>query len=195
MKLTKTQQIVAATAALLVLPKLLFAKGKGSGNATGNLGAFLKLIQYCEGTYSQSNPYAVCYGYSHTIQNFSNHPAITGEWTGKTLPDSYCIAAGFQPGCKSTAAGAYQFLKSTWLGIQQKLGNIAFNAAGQDAGAVQLIKNRGAYNDVLNGNLYAAIQKCNKTWASLPGSPYGQPTKTYAQCEKFYIEHGGGVFS
>ena len=56
---------------------------------------------------------------------------------------------------------------------------------------MELIRGRGALQDVINGDLKAALDKCNKEWASLPGSPYGQPVKTYAQCEAVYIKNGG----
>lgn len=207
MKLTKTHKILLSVTGLLLLSRLAKASNGGGGGG-GNLAAFLKMIQYTEGTFNQPNPYAVCYGYSHIIQNFSDHPANTGEWTGKVLPNSYCAAVGLPNGCKSTAAGAYQFLRPTWNGIKNKLGNIRFDKAGQDAGAIELIRGKkrkvgdwdnerwiSALDDIQNGNLFAAIEQCNTIWASLPGSPYGQPIKTYAQCEKFYIEQGGRIFS
>ena len=194
MKLTKTHKILLSVTGLLLLSRLAKASNGGGGGG-GNLAAFLKMIQYTEGTFNQPNPYAVCYGYSHIIQNFSDHPTNTGEWNGKVLPNSYCAAVGLQNGCKSTAAGAYQFLRPTWNGIKNKLGNIRFDKAGQDAGAIELIRGKNALTDIENGNLFQGIQKCNTIWASLPGSPYGQPTKTYAQCEKFYIEQGGRIFS
>jgi muramidase (phage lysozyme) len=193
--MTKNQKILAALGGIFLLTRISARASTGGGVSTGNLAAFLKMIQYTEGTFNQPNPYAVCYGYSHTIQNFNDHPANTGEWTGKVLPNSYCANVGLPPGCKSTAAGAYQFLRPTWNSIKNSLGGIRFDKAGQDAGAVELIRGKNALTDVNNGNLYAAIQKCNTIWASLPGSPYGQPTKTYAQCEKFYIERGGRIFA
>jgi lysozyme len=194
--MNKTAKIILSLSGLLLLSRLVRAGGSaGPGVGNANLNAFLKMVQWTEGTFGKPNPYAVCYGYSHTIQDFTDHPANTGEWNGKVLPNSYCANVGLPNGCKSTAAGAYQFLKPTWNGIKNKLGNIRFDAAGQDAGAIELIKGKGALEDIYNGNLYAAIQKCNRIWASLPGSPYGQPTKTYAKCEEFYLSQGGRVFS
>lgn len=193
--MTKNQKILASVAALLLLPTLLFGRKKGS-SVKGNLGAFLKLVQWTEGTFKQSNPYAVTYAYSHIIKDFSDHPANTGEWNGYALPDSYCYNVGITPPCKSTAAGAYQFLRATWNGVKQRNPGIRFDQAGQDAGAIDLISRKtGALADIENGNLMGAINKVNTIWASLPGSPYGQPTKSYSQCEAFYISQGGGIFS
>ncbi len=193
--------VIVAGVALVAL--LLFSSSANAANTNGdiddglsaNLRAFLKLIQWAEGTFSKPNPYAVCYAYSHTISDFSDHPAITKEWNGVVLPDRICAGAGYGPGCKSTAAGAYQINRPTWLGIKNKLPGIRFDAAGQTAAAIQLIKQRGALQDVENGALYKALKKCNPTWASLPGSPYDQPTRSYSKCEDFYISQGGGVFS
>jgi hypothetical protein len=54
-----------------------------------------------------------------------------------------------------------------------------------------LIDRRGALDAVIRGDLEVAIAKCAKEWASLPGSPYGQPTKTLAQCIAVYDAAGG----
>jgi NAD-dependent dihydropyrimidine dehydrogenase PreA subunit len=45
--------------------------------------------------------------------------------------------------------------------------------------------------DVLAGRLGDAIAKCAREWASLPGSPYGQPTRTMAQARATYEQFGG----
>lgn len=192
--MTKNQKIIASVVGLLLLSRLVRA-GTSGVFSNSNVNAFLKMIQYAEGTYNRPNPYAVTFAYSHTIQDFSDHPAITGEWTGYPLADQYCIAAGINPPCVSTAAGAYQFLRPTWIGIKNRLGNIRFDAAGQDLGAINLIERKGALSDIENGNLMGAINKVNTVWASLPGSPYGQPTKSYSQLESFYLSHGGNIFS
>ena len=69
--------------------------------AAVNEAAFLAMIRQSEGA-----DYTTCYGYSHTISDMSDHPAVTGEWNGMGLSDTMCANAGFSPGCKSTAAGA-----------------------------------------------------------------------------------------
>lgn len=58
-------------------------------------------------------------------------------------------------------------------------------------GALFLIKRRGALEDVIAGRFESAVKKCNREWASLPGSPYGQPTKTMADALDVYVKHGG----
>jgi muramidase (phage lysozyme) len=70
----------------------------------------------------------------------------------------------------SSAEGAYQFLNSTWEGVSKKLGLKDFSPESQDLAAVELIKNRGALQDVLNNNLTGALTKLSGEWASLPTS-------------------------
>ena len=62
------------------------------------------------------------------------------------------------------AAGAYQFLGTTW----HRLGLPDFSPPNQDAGAVKLIEGRGALPEVEAGDLEAAIEKLKEEWVSLP---------------------------
>jgi len=155
-------------------------------SSVSNMDAFLATIRYAEGTYNQADPYRVTYGYEHTISDLSNHPSVTGEWLGKVLSDAYCLAVGFSPGCRSTAAGAYQILKNTWLGFKNNNPIYQFDSNGQNAAAIYLITQRGAYNDVINGSFEIAIGKCALEWASLPGNPYGQPMRTMTELSNYY---------
>lgn len=94
-------------------------------------------------------------------------------------------------GVDSTAAGAYQFLSRTWDGCVKALSLPDFSPPIQDIAAVYLVRGRGALTDVLAGNLEVAIAKCAREWASLPGSPYGQPTRSMAQAKATYEQYGG----
>jgi muramidase (phage lysozyme) len=145
-----------------------------------NLAAFLAVIRRGEGT-SDPDGYRRHFG-GKLFDSFADHPreAITlGTYT-------------------STAAGAYQILSRTWDEIRAagRYGPFLadFSPASQDEAARRLIARRGALEDVLAGRLEAAIAKCNKEWASLPGSPYGQPTTTIATCRKVY-EAAGGTYA
>ena len=44
---------------------------------------------------------------------------------------------------------------------------------------------------MLQGRLNVALEKTAKEWASLPGSPYGQPTMTLAKAFAIYAQYGG----
>jgi muramidase (phage lysozyme) len=159
-----------------------------------NVQAFLALIRFAEGTERNGlDPYRVCYGYSHTVQDLSDHPSLTGEWSGKVLPDAMCRGAGFGPGCVSTAAGAYQFISSTWKGCKRALGLPDFGPDSQDRAAIYLISQRGALDDVKAGRVADATNKCRREWASLPGAGYGQPERRLADLVAVYEQAGGQV--
>jgi len=157
-----------------------------------NIAAFLWMIRKCEGT-SGADGYSVCFGYKHTIQDFSDHPANTGEWKGEKLSDTMCRNAGFSPGCVSTAAGAYQITKSTWNYLRIKHSGLPdFSAESQDKAASFLIYDKGALDLVKQGKITEAINKCSSVWASLPGSTYKQPTAALESALAYY-EQGGGI--
>lgn len=159
--------------------------------AAANVAAFLAILRNAEGTEGQSDPYAVCFGYSHTVRDFANHPAVTGEWRGARLPDEMCRNAGFAPGCVSTAAGAYQIIRRTWLRCQSALGLPDFSGPSQDAAAVYLIESRGALEDVKAGRLAVAVSKCRNEWASLPGNYAKQGQRSLDELAGWFVSNGG----
>jgi muramidase (phage lysozyme) len=161
--------------------------------AAVNVAAFLRVLQQCEGTANAGDPYRVCYGYTHTISDLSDHPAQTGEWSGVTLPDAMCANAGFGSGCKSTAAGAYQMIRGTWKNLKSDLGLIDFGPDSQDAAAIELIRRRGALEDVKAGRLEQAVYKVRAVWASLPGNYAKQGQRSIEQIAMWYQNEGGAV--
>lgn len=161
--------------------------------ASANAGAFLGMLRMSEGTARAVNPWAVVYGYGHEIQSFAEHPAITGEWTGERLPDAMCINAGFRPGCISTAAGAYQIIRPTWARLRDRLGLPDFSPASQDAAALELVRSRGALQDVYAGRIESAIRKCLQEWASLPGNSAGQGQRALGDLLASYQMNGGAL--
>lgn len=93
----------------------------------------------------------------------------------------------------STAAGAYQILAQTWDGLVGSFGFSDFSPGNQDRAAIALIAGRGSLDDVVAGNFQDAVRRCSREWASLPGSPYGQPTRTLAQALEVYATWGGRI--
>lgn len=93
----------------------------------------------------------------------------------------------------STAAGAYQILARTWDGLVTQCGFVDFSPANQDRAAVALIAGRRALSHVITGNFQEAVRACALEWASLPGSPYGQPVRTLAQALEVFSTYGGNV--
>ena len=135
---------------------------------TRNMRAFLRVIR--EGESSQGDDaYRTLFG-GGLFGDLSKHPNRTITANGYT----------------STAAGAYQFLSKTWNECRDVLNLRGFTPAEQDLAAVFLIQRRGALDDVLEGRIEDAIAKCGREWASLPGSPYGQPVMTLEKAMRTY---------
>lgn len=165
-----------------------------------NVRAFLRAIVFAEGTARHPrtgaalDPYRVCYGYSHTVQDLRDHPALTGEWKGERLPAEMCRRAGFPSGvCYSSAAGAYQIIKPTWVRVKGRLGLPDFGPESQDLAAVELIRARGALADVRAGRFDVAVRRCAAEWASLPGNAAGQPQRRRDDLVAAYMAAGGEV--
>lgn len=142
-----------------------------------NVAAFSVMIRVGEGT-SDPDGYRRLFG-GELIDTFADHPrkAVTRLLRGMPIT--------------STAAGAGQFLERTWDEIAAKLELPDFSPASQDVAIVALIRRRGALEDVRAGRFEDAVRKCAKEWASLPGSPYGQPTRTIDQARTAYASAGG----
>jgi muramidase (phage lysozyme) len=154
------------------------------GNAAGvtasdmnnkNVRAFLKMIRRGEGTYDDGG-YSRLFG-GGSFSGYADHPRV------KVTKGKYT----------STAAGAYQILAKTWDGIRKTMGLLDFSPTSQDWAAVGLIAGRNALEDVKAGRLDAAIRKTGWEWASLPGSPYGQPTISMETARNTYLSNGGVI--
>lgn len=135
--------------------------------SNNNIKAFLALIRYTEGA-----GYKTLFG-GGIFGSFDDHPrvAITKKLGNRPIT--------------STAAGAYQFLSRTWDECANSCNLDDFSPLSQDTAALFLIERRRALDAVIEGDWKTAIERCNREWASLPGSPYGQPTKTLETCLSF----------
>jgi muramidase (phage lysozyme) len=122
-----------------------------------NVRAFLDVLAYCEGA-----DYNTVFG--------------GGSFVGWQHPCRKVQAGGYN----SDAAGRYQFLCSTWRG----LGLQDFSPANQDLGAIILIAQKGALQDIANGDLQTAVSKCRGTWPSLPGG--SQQTRNWSQVTSYF---------
>jgi muramidase (phage lysozyme) len=154
-----------------------------------NLEAFLTMIGDSEGSNLAADPYRVTFGFKHTIIDLRDHPAVTGEWLGAPLD----FLGPQYKGLVSTAAGRYQIVKATWLGAQGVLKLADFGPASQDAAAMLLIKERGALDYVIAGQIAAAIDLCSTEWASLPGANRGQPEHSVEDLIAWYSVAGGAL--
>lgn len=141
--------------------------------ANPNVQALLKVIRQGEGT-SGANGYRTLFG-GATFDSFADHPRRVITKNGYT----------------SSAAGAYQFLTATWDETKRIMGLSDFSPASQDRGAVGLLAKRNALDDAKAGRFDAAIAKIGKEWASMPGSPYGQPVISLNTARTTYASNGG----
>lgn len=140
-----------------------------------NVCAFLDMIAWCEGTDKPGTDhgYNVAFG-GRTFAGYDKHPNIVTP---------------FGKGQSSSAAGRYQFLFRTWNG----LGLPNFQPINQDRGAITLLKQRKAYDLVVDGRFNEAVAACNREWASFYGSPYGQRTRSLDDMRRHYLAAGGCV--
>lgn len=170
---------VAALGSFLLYRFINIIRVKNLAATDKNVKAFLMAIRTGEGT-TGPNGYRTHFGGS-LFSSYADHPRKV-------------ITAG---GYSSSAAGAYQFLTRTWDEVKAKLNLPDFSPASQDAAAVELIRRRGALEDVVAGRFATALHKCAPEWASLPTkagkSYYGQPVKSLATLQKVYTNHGGTI--
>jgi len=138
--------------------------------ADGNVQAFLRVIRQRESSQDDS-AYSIINGGAH-FTDFSKHP-----YEGQRAP----------PG---RASGAYQYIPSTWAAVAKKCGFSDFSPANQDLGAVELIRGRGALDDVLQGRIEQAVIKCRQEWTSLPGASENTGY-TMAQALEVFRKYGG----
>lgn len=142
-----------------------------------NVAALLRVIRVGEGT-ADGGGYTRLFG-GGTFKSFADHPRIL------------VTKAGY----RSTAAGAYQFLETTWDETARIMGLKDFSPASQDLAALGRIAARGALDDAIAGRLESALRKIAREWASLPGSPYGQPTITLSRAQQVFADAGGTTYA
>jgi muramidase (phage lysozyme) len=149
-----------------------------AGTAGRNERAFLDMIAYAEGT-GGPHGYRTLFG-GGLFDDLSDHPRQSFAFTdraGRNL--------------RTTAAGRYQFLIRTWDALARKLDLPDFGPASQDRAALELVRERGALQDVRAGRIQTAIAKCAPIWASLPGAGYAQPERKLSNLLATYAQAGG----
>ncbi len=143
--------------------------------AQTNRRAFLDMIAWAEGT-AGDDGYRMLFG-GRLFDSFADHPRVYVPFRNTS----------------SSAAGRYQILARTWDGVRGKLGLPDFSPPNQDAAALELIRERGALNDVDAGRVADAIAKVRKVWASLPGAGYNQPERGLVALMGVYQQAGGNI--
>ena len=136
-----------------------------------NVAAFLRVIRERESSQDDS-AYSVINGGAH-FESFARHP-----YKGQRTP----------PG---RAAGAYQYIASTWGDVEAQYSMPDFSPRSQDAGAVARLIYRGALEDVLAGRFAAAVARCRHEWTSLPGASESSTSWTMDRALAVYRKWGG----
>lgn len=143
-----------------------------------NIRPFLDTLADCEGT-AGPDGYHIRFG-GKRFASLADHPRIASPFINKDGVQQW-----------SSAAGRYQEIKATFERLSKKLGTTDFSEATQDAHAIELIRECLAYDAVVEGRIAEAARLCAPVWASLPDSPYPQPTKSLAYVERQFVAHGG----
>lgn len=146
-----------------------------------NVQAALTVISKAEGTFGQGdNGYNVSFG-GATFDDYSTHPNMQKGFTETT-------------GRKNTsgAAGKFQIIKPTYDALTKQLGTGGdFSPETQDLMAIELLRQRGALDKIMSGDIAGGLDRVNSVWASLPGSPHPQSTRTPSQIDAWIAEGGG----
>ena len=129
-------------------PKVTDTFNTGDSKKTSNLRAFADIISFAEGTTRLS--YSTYFG---------------GGQYDNSQPHPQRVLNG------SSAAGRYQFMPATWKAVHNGQ-NPPMTVANQDAAFISLLKGRGVYEDVLNGNFEKAFKGVANEWASVKGNSY-----------------------
>ena len=90
------------------------------------------------------------------------------------------------------AAGAPQFIPSTWQEIADRYGLPDFSPASQDLGYVGcLLKRPGAVDALLAGRFEEAVRICRPEWTSLPGAAENRSAWDMDKARALYVSAGG----
>lgn len=147
-----------------------------------NARRWLNLISFAEGTWGGRGPrYDITFGYT-PINDLSRHP------------DKVVRSGGYA----SAAAGAYQFMPSTWQQAAAATRVPDFGPKSQDLAALQLMRWSGVNPD-RSPITPQTIAKLSGQWAAFPtlrgGSAYGQPSKSFNTLLKFAESQGATPIS
>ncbi len=145
--------------------------------------AFLRVIREKESSQDDAIAYRIMIGWPHDP-----------GFTELAPPELHDHPRKYNPKRDSTAAGAYQFLASSWDDMAKELGLSGFYPGNQDRAAVGQLAYLGALNHVLAGRIDAALRASavRQGWASLPGGVQAIQTMAGARA---VFERWGGVIT
>jgi muramidase (phage lysozyme) len=146
--------------------------GPGGSVGTREQRAMLDAIAFAEGTRDQPNK---GYNTMFTFKQFSGY---------EDHPRKINRGGGYA----SDAAGRYQFLSTTWDRLAKKLGLKDFSPENQDKAAIELAREKGITQNILEKEgMSARVSRLLGTqWAAMSGSNLGQGTKSLSSIQKAY---------
>ncbi|MCZ4061225.1 glycoside hydrolase family 104 protein [Pantoea sp. LMR881] len=156
-----------------------------------NRKAALDVIAFCEGT--STSPFTRNNGYDVIVTGLGEKGEVFTDYRDHPFANGRPSKVWSKSGATSNAAGRYQQMYRWWPAYKKQLGLPDFSPASQDRLALQIIREQKALTDVDRGDMKAFAEKCCDIWASLPGSPHGQPTKSLAVIQQKFLEFGGIV--
>lgn len=164
-------------------------------NAERNTAAFLMMIRAAEGT-DDANGYRALFGHRPSrprlFDGWTDHPRIATQFTDGQGRRLWTSAAGaYQFMARSPIPGGGSTRVDTWDRVRDRYRLPDFSPESQDRAALALIDEAGALADVRAGRVTAAIDKCRRIWASLPGAGYAQPERAADWLLSRYQAHGG----
>jgi muramidase (phage lysozyme) len=127
--------------------------------------AFLDLVSRAEGTYGISNN-----GYDVLINDgqIQGQSRIIKDWTEDTTI-THGLNTWYVKAVNSTAAGRYQFIGKTWMGMNSNQ-NVPMTKDNQDSTALRLLQNKLGltYTSPINSvsDMQIIVDKLKTTWAS-----------------------------
>lgn len=142
-----------------------------------NVQAFMTTISQSEGA-QYNSLFGDTPNGKNTFDDYSKHPNVHVPF-GK---DNY-----------SDAAGRYQIMFKTYTAVAEKYGFTDFEPQTQDLICAELISERDCLQRLMDGDFYYAVERCNNIWASLPGSPYGQPVHDLETVAGWYVAANGTI--
>ena len=131
-----------------------------------NVAAFLDTLAFSEGT--ATHPLTKNNGYDVIVTGIDGKPEVLPTIAITRLPVGArrrsSIVAGKIHGIRALPAAL-----PVLAALQKQLALPDFSPASQDRLAIQLIRERGALEDLQQGRIERAISRCRNIWASLPG--------------------------
>lgn len=96
-------------------------------------------------------------------------------------------------GERSSAAGRYQYIVRTWVGLVMKLHLPDISPISQDRACLELFRQRHALDAIKAGQFEEAVHLCRQEWASLPGAGYDQHENKIEYLQAAYQAAGGVI--